>query len=169
MAELYTYSPEDVIILLAGIIPVDGYVDGTFVSIKKNLQPFSSKTSTDGVVSRLYNNDQTYTITLTLANYSSTNNVLSKLWIADEITQRAKFPVLIKDTSGSSLFAATTCWIESIPETSYSKEIESRVWTIYACQATYTIGGNSSDTNLIEDLANAISGSLPAIGKLFNG
>lgn len=162
---LSTYSPEDVIILLAAVIPVDGYTDGTFISIKKSVQPFSSKTSTDGYVSRLYNNNQNYTIELTLASYSSTNDILSKLWLADEITQRGKFPILIKDTSGSTLFAATTCWIEGVPEVTLSNTITSRTWTIYACQAVYNIGGNEDASSILEDLANSAISAIPGLQR----
>lgn len=164
-----TYSPEDVIILLAGVIPVDGYTDGTFISIKKNTSIYSTSTSADGIVTRQYNDDQTYTITLTLANYSSSNDILTKLYQVDLITHRAKFPILMKDTSGSSLFAATTCWVESIPELSFSNEIGSRTWTIYACQGVINIGGNDDASGLIEDLANAAISSLPIVGDYIRG
>ena len=168
MATLHTFSPEEVLVLLAGVIPVDGYINGTFISIKKNVQPFVSRTSSDGVVSRLYNNNQNYTVDLTLASYSTSNDILTKLWLADEVTQRAKFPILIKDLSGSTLFAATTCWIDGIPDVTLSNEITSRTWSIFCTQATYNIGGNDDASSLIEDLANAAIGAIPGLERTIN-
>ncbi|HEY9663201.1 MAG TPA: hypothetical protein V6C65_32550, partial [Allocoleopsis sp.] len=99
MAEIFNYNPDEVTILLAGIMPVDGLVDGKFISIDKDVMPYKSRSTTDGRQIRIYNNSQTYTVTLTLHIGSSANTFLTKLWQLDEITQRAKFPLMVKDGS----------------------------------------------------------------------
>jgi len=85
---LSIYSPEDVILLLAGVIPVDGYTDGTFITIKKSLANYTSKTSSDGVISRVYNDDSSFSVTLTLSQFSSSNDVLSNLAKVDQISRK---------------------------------------------------------------------------------
>jgi hypothetical protein len=160
---LFTYNPESVNVLIAGLVNVTGFVDGTFVDVTKDVVPFSAARTADGTVARMYNNDQTYTITLTLHCGSNSNDVLTKLWQLDEITQRGKFHLLIKDFSGSDLFFSTTTWIEGIPTISKSNGIDSRIWVLRSSQATTNVGGNMEPSKLLEDITNLAISSLPAI------
>lgn len=157
------YCPDEVNVLLAGFINISGFVDGTFVDISKDVVPFSSVRTADGTVARMYNNDQTYTITLTLHCGSSSNDLLTKLWQLDEITQKGKFPLLIKDFSGSDLFFSTTTWIEGIPSISKSNGIDSRIWVLRSSQAIINVGGNTNPSGLLQDITNLAISSLPAI------
>lgn len=54
--------------------------------------PFSTITMPDGTTARRYVNNQTYTITISLHKGSASNDVLTKFWQLDEISQRGKFP-----------------------------------------------------------------------------
>lgn len=164
---LFSYCPEEVNVLVAGFIPLKGFVDGTFVSITKDVIPFTSNRTADGVVSRLYNNDQTYTIEITLYNGSESNNVLTKLWQLDEITQVGKFPLLIKDNSGSDLFFSTTTWIESPPVMNKSSTVDGRTWTLRSSQAAINFGGNEEISSIIGDLVNLATSALPGIQGVF--
>lgn len=163
---LATYIPEEVVCLIGGILPIDGYVNGTFIEITKDLMPFSSVRTPDGTVSRIYNNDQTYTIKITLYSGSTSNDVLTKFWQLDEISQRGKFPLFIKDGSGSDLFFSTSTWIEGLPSLMKSNGFEPRTWTLKSSQAVINIGGNSGESGIIQDLLNIAAGALPAIEGL---
>lgn len=163
MTNLFTYTPESVDVLIAGVIPVKGFVDGTFIDVTKDVVPFSSIRTADGTVARLYNNDQTYTITITLHCGSETNDLLTKLWQLDEITQRGKFPLLIKDHSGSDLLFSTTTWIEGIPSMVKSNGVDSRAWILRSSQAVINIGSNGEPSELLEDIINIATSSLPAL------
>lgn len=164
MPTLFNYSPEAVNCLIAGFIPIEGYVDGTFISVDKDEMPYSSVRLPDGTIARKYNNSQTYTITITLHNGSETNNLLTKLWQVDEITQRGKFPLLIKDQSGSDLLFSTESWIEGIPSLTKSNAIDSRVWTIKSAYAVINIGGNEEASSLLQDITNIAVSALPGLG-----
>lgn len=163
MSELFSYSPEAVNILVAGLLAVEGYVDGTFVSISKDILPFKSVRTADGIVSRLYSNDQTYTVTLTIHSGTNSNDFLTKLWQLDEITQRGKFPLLIKDSSGSDMFFSTTTWIEQIPPITKSNGVDARVWVMRSSQAVINIGGNQGASSILDDLLNIATSALPAL------
>lgn len=167
MANLASYSPEDVTILVAGFIPISGLIDGTFVTISKDLSPFSTARTSDGQVARLYNCDSSYTITLTLQNTAESNDVLTKMWQIDEISQLGKFPLMIKDQLGTSLFFSTTSWIESVPTMEYSNNITERVWVIRSSQAVINFGANQERSSAIQDLANIVASSLPILEGLF--
>lgn len=164
MATLFNYVPESVNCLIAGLIPITGFVDGTFISVDKDEMPYSSVRMPDGTIARKYNNSQTYTITITLHNGAETNNLLTKLWQVDEITQRGKFPLLIKDQSGSDLLFSTESWIEGIPSLTKSNAIDSRVWVIKSAYAQINIGGNEEVSSLLNDITNIAVSALPGLG-----
>lgn len=163
MTTLFNYCPESVNCLIAGFIPITGFVDGTFISVDKDEMPYSSVRMPDGTIARKYNNSQTYTITITLHNGAETNNLLTKMWQVDEITQRGKFPLLIKDQSGSDLLFSTESWIEGIPSLTKSNAIDSRVWVIKSAFATINVGGNEEASNLLQDITNIAVSALPSL------
>lgn len=164
MPTIFNYCPESVNCLIAGIIPVTGFVDGTFISVDKDEMPYSSVRMPDGTVARKKNTSQTYTITITLHNGAETNNLLTKMWQIDELTDRGKFPLLIKDQSGSDLLFSTESWIEGIPSMTKSNAIDSRVWVIKSAYAVINIGGNEEESSLLQDITNIAASALPGLG-----
>lgn len=163
MSELWTYSPEEIQILLGGVYPLEGYVDGSFVNISKDIMPFSSKRASDGSVGRVYHRNDDYTVRLTLMGQSPSNDILTKLWQLDEFTQRGKFPIMIKDSIGSSFFHSTTAWIKNIPPLEYSNGIPQRQWTLQSSQSAINIGGNEDASDAIDLIVNTITSVLPSI------
>jgi len=164
MPTIFNYCPESVNCLIGGIIPVEGFVDGTFISVDKDEMPYSSIRMPDGTVARKKNTSQTYTITITLHNGAETNNLLTKMWQIDELTDRGKFPLLIKDQSGSDLLFSTESWIEGIPSMTKSNAIDSRVWVIKSAYAVINIGGNEEESSLLQDITNIAASALPGLG-----
>lgn len=146
------YLPEDVVFLLGGAIPIDGFVDGTFIAIKKASSIYETVVSADGKVSRTQVENPLYSVTLSLASSSSSNEILTALSFADRKTGKAKLPLLIRDHSGTTLFYASLSWIENIPEVSFSTEVTERVWTFSCVGATQVIGGNSNTVELNDTL-----------------
>lgn len=163
MANIFNYRPDDIIFLIGGILQVEGFVEGTFISINKDMMPFTSIKTADGQMGRLYQSDQTYTITLTLHAGSPSNDVLTKFWQLDEISQRGKFPTLFKDPSGSDLFFSTSTWIEQLPTLSKSASVDQRVWVLRSSQAVINIGSNADEASILQDLINIATGALPIL------
>jgi len=161
-APLLTYSPQEVLVSLAGLHTVGGYVDGTFVKISKNSSPFESQTAMDGQRERLYHHDEGYTLELTLAQSSASNNILSALHNVDLATRKGKFPVIIKDGTGQTSFFSGTSWVQQIPDVTFSNQMEQRTWVIGCADAVLAIGGNGS-TSAIEDALLVGSSFLPAL------
>ena len=152
------YSPEDVHCLAFGI-PLDGFADGTFITIGKDKVPFGSTETADGQVARLYTNSQTYTISLTFHRGSTSNDILTKLWQLDEISQVGKFPLFIKDLSGTDLFFSTNTWIEGIPNMIQSTNFDTRTWILRSSQAVINVGSNQDASGILQDLINLASGA----------
>lgn len=164
MTNLFNYCPESVNCLIGGIIPIVGFVDGTFISVDKDEMPYSSVRMPDGTVARKSNASETYTITITLHNGSHTNDLLTKMWKFDEASGgRGKFPLLIKDQSGSDLLFSTESWIEGIPSLTKSNAIDSRVWVIKSAYSNINIGGNEDPSSLLEDITNIAISALPGL------
>ena len=85
------------------------------------------------------------------------------MWQLDEITQRGKFPLPIKDFSGSDLFFSTSTWIEGIPSIVKSNDVDTRTWVLKSSQAIINVGSNGEPSGLLEDIVNLATGSLPAL------
>ncbi|MNF36754.1 hypothetical protein D3C85_816570 [compost metagenome] len=157
---LHTYSPKDVSITIAGLHTIDGYVDGTFVKIIKNTKPFETQVAMDGTRERLYHFDDGYNLELTLAQSSTSNNILSALHNIDIVTRAAKFILMLRDGSGQTTFFSATTWIESIPDVTFSNGMESRVWTLGCSDAALQIAGNGA-TSAVEDVLMTGAALLP--------
>lgn len=158
---LFNYACDEVDVLVAGFIPVQGFIDGTFVSISKDSLPFTARRAPDGSVARVHHRDQTYTIKITLHNASSSNDMFTRIWLLDEATQTGKFPLLIKDQSGSDLFFSTSTWVEEVPNMDKSTSVDSRTWTLRSAHAVINIGNNEEPSSLLEDIFTTVVGSIP--------
>lgn len=162
---LSIYSPTDIIVVIGGVLNISGYMEGTFLEISKDLNPYQSRRSPDGTTSRLYIKDRTYSIKFTLTQSSESNDILTRIQQLDEITQKGYFPLLIKDAGGSSLLFSPTAWIENIPSQSFSTSMESRTWELKAVDCVNHIGSNNSPDNLFDDLVKTVLSSAPVLGE----
>lgn len=166
---LSVYNPEEVVVVFAGITTLEGFPEGTFIEVKKDLNPFSSTRTSDGMHARVYHSDQSYSIYITLLSGSKSNDILTKAWLFEETAQRGKFPLFIKDFSGTDLFFSTTTWIEELPSLVKSNDWEQRTWVMKSSQGVINYGGNEEGSSTVTDLLNIASGALPILQDIFNG
>lgn len=163
---LWTYSPEEIQILLGGVYKLEGLTAGSFVTITKDVMPFTSERATDGSLARVYHRGDEYTIVLSVMSCSPANDFLTKLWQLDEITQRAKFPLYIKDSLGTSFFHSTTTWVERLPNLGYSLGAGDRQWILKSAQGVINIGGNEDASSILQDIANTVTSAFPTLEGL---
>lgn len=161
---LYHYSPKDVSINIAGVFDIQGFVDGTFINLTRDVKPFDSVRAMDGEVARVYRKDESYMLELTLAQSSPSNNILSTIYNIDVATQVGKFPIIIKDNRGSTTFFSLTAWIEDIPQVSFGNDIQPRVWKLRCTQSALYIGGNAPESD-IEALIGQAASILPVLSE----
>lgn len=160
-SSLLNYAPSDVSITIAGIYSVTGFAEGTFVKISKDAQQVTTIRAMDGTMSRIKSPDTGWKVEITLAQSSSGNDILSVLWNVDKVTGMGKFPMLIRDGSGSTMFTAATTWIEELPDIVFSNQLETRTWRFGATDALVNIGGNGDgDLSSILGLGASV---LPAL------
>jgi len=136
-----TYRPQDVSIVFAG--PVTGYADGTFVSVDFNEDSFSLQMGTDGDGCRSQTNNGSAKVTLTLGQWSATNDVFSALHLLDKLSGDGILPFLMKDGSGRTHYAAETAWLLKPPTVEFGREAGSRVWVIESDKMVEFVGGQS--------------------------
>jgi hypothetical protein len=94
-------------------------------------------------VSRAKTNNHSGQIAITLQATSSSNDVLSLIWNADRRASAGVVPVLVKDSSGRTLFAAAHAWIQKHPDASFSKDIGERKWVFDCDELEVFAGGNA--------------------------
>lgn len=139
---LFTYDPQQVIITIAGV-PMAGFSDGTFLEVVRDEPTWTKVVGADGIVTRGKTNNSSGTLTLTLKQSSPSNEVLSGLMIADELSNTGVFPILVKDLSGNSTYFSAQAWITTFANSSFGKEISDRTWTIALADTDIFVGSNS--------------------------
>ena len=103
-------------------------------------------------MSRNHAKSGVYTVNLTLASTSESNQALSIAAALDNATKMGMFPFIIKDTLGSTLFFSPKSWIENMPDTSFDVDVTERQWNIKCANAVLMVGGNESPSDMISDL-----------------
>lgn len=140
---LRQYDPKLVIITL-GAIPLSGFADGTFLKIESNEDAFSLQVGTDGEACRSRSNNNSARLTFSLMQSSLSNDLLTA---QHELDKAAPFgigcvPLLIKDMSGRSVYAAEKAWIARRPSAEFGREASAREWTIDTDDLKALDGGN---------------------------
>lgn len=151
--EIGVYSPSEVGVYLA-THRIRGFADNTLISISRDSPLFTSKVNADGTVSRTNISSQLYKITLHLHNGSEDNKLLTYISQLDRATNMGKFPLMIKDHLGSSLFSSATTWIETMPDIDFDVGASERRWVLASSHGITHIGGSYNESGLVRDLIN---------------
>ena len=119
-----------------------GFPDGEFISVERSSDTFEKSSGADGFVSRVKLNDTTGTMTLTLAQTSPSNDVLTGFAVVDELTGAGVLPVSVTDLSGRSLIMSAFGWIRKMPKSSWDKSVGTREWVLDLANLVMFVGGN---------------------------
>lgn len=136
-----TYNAADVSLIFAGV-PIEGFADGTFVTVARNNQSWNMQIGSDGEGLRAKSNDKGGTVTITLMQSSLSNDALSALSILDEASGDGVGPFLLKDNSGRSICSAQTAWIQKPTDVEMAREASTREWVLETDLLTIFAGGN---------------------------
>lgn len=161
------YSPEEITVSIAGLFTLEGFAEGSFVTIARDSPLFSTRETSDGRVSRTKNSSSAHTVSITLMGTAESNDTLSRLSQLDHSTHIAKFPLFIKDELGSTLFFASSAWVEDSPDVSFGLSVTDRVWVLKCAQASLYVGGNEEESGMVEDVFNAITGHSSNVRQIF--
>lgn len=136
-----TYDPKQVSVII-GSQPMKGFSDGDFVTVERNEDNWTLMVGADGESTRSKNANKSGKITITLLGSSESNDYLSQLQLADELTGNGTFGGLIKDNRGRSLYTFATGWITKQPSAGFAKESPTREWVIETDELIPFTGGN---------------------------
>jgi hypothetical protein len=136
-----TYSPEKIDVIVNGV-RIHGFAEGSLVSVESSSDTFTLVVGADGEPGRSHNPDKSGTITLTLKSDSDSNDYLSGLALADELSLVGTFPVLVKDGNGTSLTTTDTAWVQKQPTAEHAREMNEREWVLQAARLIRFTGGS---------------------------
>ena len=136
-----TYSPAEVQVIIGGNI-MSGFSDGTFITAEREDDAYTKHVGADGEVGRTKSANKSGEVALTLAQYSGSNDVLSGLALADELSDSGIVPVIIKDTKGTTILFSGEGWVRKLPVVEFGDEITDREWILDMASMEYTVGGN---------------------------
>jgi len=136
--EVFTYSPTDVYLTL-GDYPVAGWLD---ITIERSGPSFIQRRGIRGKNGRTLNPDTSALITLTLSQFSPSNNILNEIHTLDLQYGTGRIELQLADKSGDSIFKSIEAYILDYPVTRYSDAFEPRVWKIFCQQTDWKLGGN---------------------------
>ncbi|KKN04674.1 hypothetical protein LCGC14_1095070 [marine sediment metagenome] len=136
------YDPKSIIISV-GTFVVEGFADGTFVTVERNEDSFSVQVGSDGEAARSKSNNRSGRITIQILQSSPSNDLLSALHALDENSPSGDgiVPSIVKDLNGTSLYTAQHSWIVKGPSAEHGREATAREWVIETDDLTAAYGG----------------------------
>ena len=161
---MYTYSPSDVSILIAGH-EISGLADGTFVTIEPEEKFFETKRNADGSMSRTLKRTQPYKLVLSITQTSPSNDYLNLLLNLDKTFADAVVPAYIKDWSSGTSILIAQIWIDSLPQIVYANGMEMREWELCFTSEIISLSGENQD-GLYQTFLKTVSSGLPSFDNL---
>ncbi len=125
-----------------GSIPLLGIADGTFISVERISEAFTSVAGAGGEVARVRMRDKRGKIKVTLMATSPTNDLLSAVAQLDETTGAGEARFHITDGNGTTRVMAANAWISKLPSTEFSKDMPHRDWEFECDNLELFVGGN---------------------------
>lgn len=162
---LQTYSPEftDLVISTDDLDHiVTSYAEGTFISIEPVSERFVPVYGAKGEAYRAHNPVKAFNLTITLAQTSHSNDVLTRLLDADRDSLDGTFNLTFKDSSGTTIFTEREAYIGQEPSQSFTGGggIDSREWTIHLPYPDRMIGGTGRFTESDQRNVEALGGTV---------
>ncbi len=134
------YDPKKIPIIFGGQL-ISGFADGTFITIKRQTDAFTSMAGADGEVAVVQSADKRGEIVITLLQTSASNDILSAKMAAQELSGIVGEPFLAKDLLGTTLAASDACWIKKYADVELGKEVSAREWTLECNPLNLLVGG----------------------------
>lgn len=141
MSQVRTYDPALVTVSYGGN-DINGFADGTFVTVTRNSDIFTLTVGSDGEATRTKSNDRSGRIEIVLQQSSPSNDILSAIAVADELSNSGVNPIQVKDNNGTSLASGESAWIVKRPDSPYGKETDNRTWILETNCLDHFVGGN---------------------------
>lgn len=136
-----TYDPAKMLLTFLGSL-IDGYMDGTFITVDRDEDAFSLKVGADGEKARARNNNKAGKIVVTLMQSSPSNDILSGYAASDELDGSGIGPIMLRDVLGTTLASCPDAYLSKVAKIERGKEILGTEWT-FTCPALSVFAGGS--------------------------
>ena len=166
---LATFALNDVTVVItqrsSGIAHiVSGYSEDSIVNIERTAETFTMYTGADNTSTRIYNANKSATVTLSLQQTSSSNDILSLLYANDSNSRNSSglFSLQISDSSGRSRYFSDDAYVGVVPNSQFGNSMQVRDWVLHAHNLDTYIGGNAilspEDQDTIATLGGVVDG-----------
>ena len=139
---MFKYNPKRLTCSLM-LIPCEGYMDGTFITIEKVEKSVLIHVGGSGELSAVLNANTLAKATLTFVQGSPTNDAFSK-----KVPRPPDyFPTgafQMKDLNGSTIVSSKDAFLEDYSKIDFGKEITGRPWVIYLPDPEIFAGGTGA-------------------------
>lgn len=123
----------------ATIQPV-GFMDGTFLEVEYDEDAVTVHVGADGVTSYILNANSNATLTLTLAQTSPSNALLSAQAPNAKANRLPSGPMSWRDLNGNTLIQGQDVVLMRVPKAAFGKGMEGRQYKFKIPDATITLG-----------------------------
>jgi hypothetical protein len=136
------YDPDQFQFLFAGV-PVEGYAEGSMISVEFSEDAFKMVKGVDGVITRSKVLGVSATITVHLMQTSRSNAVFTGIHTQDLLSPGGAgvSPAMMRDGNGVSVLASDECWINGFPAIEYGDQAQPREWKITVVKPKVIEGG----------------------------
>lgn len=164
---LATFAPNDVTIIISqastGVShTVSGFAADSIVSVERDSEAFAMHTGADNTATRIYLPNTSGKITISLAQTSNSNDVLTWLYNHDLSVLNAKglFSITVKDNSGRTSFYSVESYIGMIPHAAFGTSMQNREWVIHGRDLQMNLGGNNPFNNADAAAVTSLGGAI---------
>ncbi len=134
------YDPGEITINFKGHL-IQGYAEGTFVTVERNVDTFSMSVGADGNPTRVRSRNKSGIITVTLQAESPSNDVLSASAKSDEINGSGKGPMEVLNLGGTTICFTQEAWVRKPANVEYGDAATTREWTFETGNLDMFVGG----------------------------
>jgi len=164
-----TYSPSDVNVVISqestGLVHViAGYAEDSHINVERDSETYEHVTGVDNIATRVFKDNTSGKVTVSLGQGSASNDILSYLYQNDRDSRNSDglFTLTVKDGSGRAVAFAQEAYIGVVPNSQYGNSLNNRDWVFHCTRMEDFIGGNSKISP--EDVAaiEKLGGTVPA-------
>lgn len=161
-----TYSPDSVMLIFGGY-HATGW---NTIAIQRNEAMVKQIRGIRGKNAKEYLPDTSCTISLTVPQAAEVNTILSEVLKLEEQSRgKVRLEIMLKDTSGGSVFTSVECYIGGWPSIEYTDSLSDVEWTFLCDSSEWSLAGNEANRNSLTDLVSGALGAVTgAAGGLFS-
>ena len=143
MTTVTTYDPTKLSVIIGGVI-VSGFIDGDYITAKRDEDLYTKRVGADGHVVRSRNGNKSGTIEVKLLQSSPSVNEIAALVALDNFMFDGDvlIPIaIVNPGDGAELVATTQAWLKTAPEMTFGKEVGERSFVFDCADLKLSLGG----------------------------